>query len=168
MTPENAFLLLLFTLTAIVLIKEWLRPDLAALLLLVVLGLTGFVSADELFNGFSRSAVITIIALFIITDALERTGATRVLGQSLQRLAAGSEGRTTLVVMLATATLSLFMNTIAAAAVLLPAVIGITRQGKLRASKLLIPLSFGALLGGMATLFTTANILVSNALAEQG
>jgi di/tricarboxylate transporter len=168
MTLEIAFLLLLFALTAVVLIKEWLRPDLAALLLLVVLGLTGLVSADELFNGFSRNAVITIIALFIITDALERTGATRVLGQSLQRLAAGSEGRTTLVVMLATATLSLFMNTIAAAAVLLPAVIGITRQGKLRASKLLIPLSFGALLGGMATLFTTANILVSNALAEQG
>lgn len=168
MTPEIAFLLVLFVFMAIVLIKEWLRPDLAALLLLVVLGLTGLVSADELFNGFSRNAVITIIALFIITDALERTGATRVLGQSLQRLAAGSEGRTTLVVMLATATLSLFMNTIAAAAVLLPAVIGITRQGKLRASKLLIPLSFGALLGGMATLFTTANILVSNALAEQG
>lgn len=168
MTLEIAFLLFLFTLTAVVLIKEWLRPDLAALLLLVVLGLTGFVSAEELFNGFSRNAVITIIALFIITDALERTGATRVLGHSLQRLAAGSEGRTTLVVMLATATLSLFMNTIAAAAVLLPAVIGITRQGKLRASKLLIPLSFGALLGGMATLFTTANILVSNALAEQG
>lgn len=168
MTPEIAFLLVLFALTAVVLIKEWLRPDLAALLLLVVLGLTGLVAPEELFNGFSRTAVITIIALFIITDALERTGATRVLGHSLQRLAAGSEGRTTLVVMLATATLSLFMNTIAAAAVLLPAVIGITRQGKLRASKLLIPLSFGALLGGMATLFTTANILVSNALAEQG
>lgn len=168
MTPEIAFLLVLFVFTAIVLIKEWLRPDLAALLLLVVLGLTGLVSPEELFSGFSRSAVITIIALFIITDALERTGATRVLGHSLQRLAAGSEGRTTLVVMLATATLSLFMNTIAAAAVLLPAVIGISRQGKLRASKLLIPLSFGSLLGGMATLFTTANILVSNALAEQG
>jgi len=168
MTIEIAFLFLLFILTAVVLIKEWLRPDLAALLLLVVLGLTGLVSAEELFNGFSRSAVITIIALFIITDALERTGATRVLGQSLQRLAAGSEARTILVVMLATAVLSLFMNTIAAAAVLLPAVIGISRHGKLRASKLLIPLSFGSLLGGMATLFTTANILVSNALAERG
>src|SRR3990172_3089602 len=70
--------------------------------------------------------------------------------------------------MVTTASLSLVINNIAAAAVLLPAVIGITRQTDLRPSKLLMPLSFGALLGGMATLFTTANILVSTALVDQG
>src|SRR5262245_41636578 len=153
---------------SLLLISDKLRPDLVALLLLVALGLTGLVDSQELFSGFSRAAVITIMALFIITEGLERTGATRLLGQQLNRLAGGSESRAIFVVMIATALLSLVMNTIAAAAVLLPAVIGITRQTQLRPSKLLIPLSFGALLGGMATLFTTANILVSAVLAEQG
>jgi di/tricarboxylate transporter len=69
--------------------------------------------------------------------------------------------------MVTTAVLSLVMNNIAAAAVLLPVTVGLARQGKILPSKLLIPVAFGSLLGGMATLFTTANILVSNALAEQ-
>jgi di/tricarboxylate transporter len=162
------FVLALVVAASVVLIADRLRPDLVALLLLVSLGLTGMVRADDLFAGFSRSAVITIIALFIITEGLERTGATRILGQRLQRVAGGSEARAVLVVMLSAAALSLVMNTIAAAAVLLPAVIGITRQTGLRPSRLLMPLSFGALLGGMATLFTTANILVSAALDEHG
>jgi di/tricarboxylate transporter len=168
MTFEIAFVFLLIVIAAVVLITERLRPDLMALLLLVVLGLTGIVPPDELFNGFSRAAVITIIALFILTEGLERTGATRWLGQHLGRVARGSETRRVLVIMLASAALSLFMNTIAAAAVLLPAVLGVARHGGVRPSKLLIPLSFGALLGGMATLFTTANILVSDALAKKG
>lgn len=168
MTLSILFILCLVIAVSILLISDKLRPDLVALLLLVVLGVTGLVDPKELFSGFSRTAVITIIALFIITDGLERTGATRLLGQHLQRLAGGSEARAILVVMIATAVLSLVMNTIAAAAVLLPAVIGITRQTKIRPSKLLMPLSFAALLGGMATLYTTANILVSAALVDAG
>ncbi len=162
------FILALVIIASVVLISDRLRPDLVALLLLVILGLTGMVKAEDLFSGFSRSAVITIIGLFIITGGLERTGATRLLGQRLQRVSGEGEGRAVLVVMVAGALLSLVMNTIAAAAVLLPAVIGITRHSELRPSRLLMPLSFGVLLGGMATLFTTANILVSAALVDQG
>lgn len=168
MTPQILLILALVAVAGYLLISEKLRPDLIALLLLVVLGLTGLVSPRELFSGFSRSAVITILALFIITDGLERTGVTRFLGHHLGRVAGENEARAVLVVMVATALLSLVMNTIAAAAVLLPAVIGITRQTQLRPSKLLMPLAFASLLGGMATLFTTANILVSAALVDQG
>jgi di/tricarboxylate transporter len=168
MTLSILFILSLVIGVSLLLISDKLRPDLVALLLLVVLGVTGLVEPQELFSGFSRTAVITIIALFIITDGLERTGATRLLGQHLQQLAGDREARAIVVVMAATAMLSLVMNTIAAAAVLLPAVIGITRQTKIRASKLLMPLSFAALLGGMATLYTTANILVSAALVDSG
>ncbi len=168
MTPQILFVLALVLAAAVVLISDRLRPDLVALLLLVILGLTGMVDVKELFSGFSNRAVITIIGLFIITEGLERTGATRILGQRLQRVSGVTEGRAVLVVMVAGAVLSLVMNTIAAAAVLLPAVVGITRQSSLRPSRLLMPLSFGVLLGGMATLFTTANILVSAALVDQG
>jgi di/tricarboxylate transporter len=160
--------LALIALASVLLITERLRPDLVALLLLVVLGLTGLVPPQLIFSGFSRSAVITIIALFIITAGLERTGATRILGRQLTRLAGASEARAVVVVMVVAAVLSLVMNTIAAAAVLLPAVIGLARQTGLRPSRLLIPLAFGSVLGGMATLFTTANILVSAALTDAG
>jgi len=154
---------------SLLLIFDKIRPDLLALILLVTLGLTGLVGAQDLFSGFSRSAVITILALFIITDGLELTGATRLLGIQLRRLSGENEARSVVVVMIATAILSLAMNTIAAAAVLLPAVIGMTRQTTtLRPSKLLMPLAYGALLGGMATLFTTANLLVSASLTDKG
>lgn len=162
-----ALVLALVGVAALLLITERVRPDLLALLILVTLGLTGLVGPADLFAGFSRNAVITIIALFIITDGLERTGATQWLGRRLQQAAAGGEARTVIVVMVATAALSLVMNNIAAAAVLLPVTVGLARQSQLLPSKLLIPVSFGSLLGGMATLFTTANILVSNALVEQ-
>lgn len=168
MTLPIVLVLTLILLASVVLISDKLRPDLVALLLLVTLGLTGLVEAKDLFSGFSRSAVITIMALFILTAGLERTGATRILGNHLGRLAGRSEPRVVFVIMVAGAALSLVMNNIAAAAVLLPIVIGITRQTGLRPSRLLMPLAFGTLLGGMATLFTTANILVSAALAEHG
>ncbi len=167
MTVTIFLVLVLLAAVSALFISGRLRPDLVALLLLVVLGLTRLVEPEDVFSGFSRSAVITILALFIITNGLERTGATRALGQQLHRLAGASERRAVLVVMVFTALLSLVMNTIAAAAVLLPAVIGLSRQSGLQPSKLLIPLSFGSLLGGMATIFTTANILVGAALVDQ-
>ncbi len=152
-----AVLLLLFNVT---------RPDLIALLVLISLGLTSVITPGDVFSGFSRSAVITIIALFIMTNALYRTGVTRWMGERLLQLGGRQPWRLTLTVMLAGAVLSYFMNTIAAGAVLLPAIIGIARAADIRPSKLLIPLSFGALLGGMATLLTTSSILVNAALSD--
>lgn len=168
MSYQNVLIFGLIAGIAVLLISNRLRPDLVAILALVFLGLTGLVAPRELFSGFSRSAVITVLSLFIITAGLERTGVTRLLGRQLGRVAGNSEGRAVIVIMAATALLSLVMNTIAAAAVLLPVVIGITRQTDLRPSKLLIPLSFASLLGGMATLLTTSNILVSAALVDAG
>jgi di/tricarboxylate transporter len=167
-TLPIVLVLALVMIASALLIADRLRPDLVALLVLVTLGLSGLVSPTDLFSGFSRSAVITILALYIITAGLEHTGATRGLGQQLSRLAGASEARAVLVVMTATALLSVMMNTVAAAAVLLPATIGMARQAGLRPSRLLMPLSFGALLGGMATLFTTANLLASAALVDHG
>jgi di/tricarboxylate transporter len=168
MTLPILFVLGLVLVASLLLISDRMRPDLVALLVLVVLGLTRLVAPDDLFSGFSRAAVITILSLYIITAGLERTGASRILGTQLGRVAGRSEARAVVVVMVGAATLSLMMNTVAAAAVLLPATIGLARQAELRPSRLLMPLSFGALLGGMATLFTTANLLVSASLADHG
>lgn len=168
MTLQIAFVLLLVGAVATLMVTERLRPDLAALSALVILGLTGLVGPEDLFSGFSRQAVITVLALSIVAEALDRTGVTHHLGRLLLHASGASLRRTLLIVTSATALLSLVMNTVAAAAVLLPAAMGMARTSGQRPSRLLMPMAFGALLGGMATLFTTANILVSNALMEKG
>src|SRR5512136_254329 len=158
--------LLILVVAVILLLFNVTRPDLIALLVLISLGLTSVITPGDLFSGFSRSAVITVSALFIMTNALYRTGVTRWMGERLLQLGGTRPWRLTLTVMLAGAVLSYFMNTIAAGAVLLPAIIGITRTTDIRPSKLLIPLSYGTLLGGMATLLTTSSILVNTALRD--
>jgi di/tricarboxylate transporter len=149
-------------------LSERLRPDLVALLVLVALGTSGVLTSEETFSGFSRSAVITILAIFILAAGLERTGVTQQVGNILVRVAGKSEGRLVVAVMLAGAFLSLFMNNIAAASVLLPAVSGAARRAGVNSSRLLLPLAFSTLLGGMATLFTTTNIVASSLLSDHG
>jgi di/tricarboxylate transporter len=152
----------------VLLLTERLRADLVALLVVVALGTSGVLTSEETFSGFSRSAVITLLAIFILAAGLERTGITRRVGALLVRVAGRSEQRLVVTVMLAAAFLSLFMNNIAAAAVLLPAVSGAAQRSGVNPSRLLMPLAFGTILGGMATLLTTTNIVVSSLLRDRG
>jgi di/tricarboxylate transporter len=164
-----ALLTLIITILAtILLISNWLRPDLVALLVLVLLGVTGLVTPNEALAGFSGSAVITILAISVIAEGLQQTGITHWLGQQMKRLARQGEKRLLVVLMLSGAGLSLFMNNIAAMAVLLPAAMGLARQVRIQPSRLLMPLAFGVIAGGTATLFTTSNIITSSALRDAG
>ncbi len=150
------------------LVSGWLRADLVALLGVVALGLSGVLTPQEAFSGFSRSAVITILAVFILADALQRTGATEYLANFLLELSHSREHWLVMLTMLAGALLSLFMNNIAAAAVLLPAVVSAGQRARVSPSRLLMPLAFGTIVGGMATLLTTVNIIASNMLRDHG
>lgn len=168
MTPEAAFVLIVIGIAMVLFVTEALRSDLVALLVLVTLGVSGILTPQEAFSGFSRSAVITIIGIFILTAGLEKTGVTHTLGVHLVRLGGFTEGRMMVVLMLAAAFLSLFMNNIAAGSVLLPVAVGVARERNISPSKLMMPLAFGILLGGMATLLTTSNILASAVLRDNG
>ena len=168
MTTEAWITIGLIAVAAILLITERLRADLVALFVALGLRLTGVLSTEQALSGFSQTAVLTILAVFILSHGLEQTGATGWVGRQLLRLASASERRLLAVITLTAAFLSAFMNTIAAAAILLPTAMGVARALKIRPSRLLMPLSFGALLGGMTTLLTTANIIVSNTLSQNG
>ena len=149
-------------------LSDRLRPDLVALLVVVTLGLTGVLEPQEAFSGFSRTAVVTLMGIFIVAEGLRRTGLTDQVGFLLLRVAGRSESRLVVTTMIAGAFLSLFMNNTAAASVLLPAVSGAARRARVHPSRLLMPLAFGTILGGMATLLTTANIVVTSLLSERG
>jgi di/tricarboxylate transporter len=169
MLPPAELALLVISLGAFLLILWNRLPiELVALLLMLILGLTGLVAPDQVLTGFSSSVVITLIGLFVITRGLEETGVVDGIATRLNRLGHGSEVRLIVVFMLAGALMSLIMNNVAAGAVLLPAAVGVARISSVRVSRLLIPLSFGTLVGGMATYLTTANIVMSTLLIDNG
>lgn len=166
---NHELILILVTAAAIILLlTNRLRADLVGLMVLLVLAFTGVVTPEQALSGFSSSAVITIIGLFFITQGLEDTGVIQRLASRLRQISGGNEARLILIFMAAGAALSLLMNNIAAGAVLLPAAVQVARDSGVRPSKVLIPLSFGTLVGGMATYFTTANIILSSIVREQG
>lgn len=158
--------MVILTAAVVLFLNNRLRADIVALLVLVSLGATGVLTPQEAFAGFSRSAVITILAIFILAQGLNTTGASERVGNWLGRVAGRSERRFVVLVMLSGAFLSLFMNNVAAASVLLPAVSGAARRQGVNPARLLMPLAFATILGGMATLFTTSNIVMSGLLRE--
>jgi len=169
LTSEIALTLSILLIATVLFITERLRVDLVALLVLGSLALTGIITPDEALAGFSNPAVVTVWAVFMLSAGLARTGIASVVGRKMRQVAGEGEARLLLVIMLTAGALSAFMNNVGVTALLLPVVINIARSTNRPPSKLLLPLAFGCLLGGMTTLIgTPANILASSALEEYG
>lgn len=169
MTPEILAVLAILVLAILLFISEKLRPDLVALMILVLLALSGLVSPQEAISGFSSPAVVTVWAVLILSAALARTGVANIIGQRLLKTAGSGEVRLIVVIMLTVGVLSGFMNDIGVATLMLPVVIVLARRTGRAPSKLLMPLAFAALLGGLTTLIgTPPNILISDALRQAG
>lgn len=154
--------------------SEKLRADFVAILIMVSLMLIGlfrptFPTYKEAISGFSNSATITIAAMFILSAGLTKTGAISLLSQKLFRYAGNSENRLFLMVTLTAGFVSAFINNTAAVAVFLPITLNLCKSYKLSPSKMLIPLSYVSIVGGMCTLIgTSTNILVSSMAADRG
>ena len=131
MTSQLVITLAIVLVAIALFLSDRLRADLVALLVVVALVATGVLSPSEAFSGFASSAVVTIVSIFILTEALRITGMTEQAGGLLERVAGTSESRLVIVIMLAGATLSLVMNNIAAAAMLLPAISGLARRNRI-------------------------------------
>ena len=150
-------------------VSEKIRMDLVALMVLGTLVLTKLVTPPEAVAGFSNAAVIAVWAMFILSDGLTRTGIANVIGNTVLRLAGRTESRMIVVIMLTAGVLSAFMNNIGVAALMLPVVIDVARRTRIPASRLLMPLAYGSLLGGLTTMIgTPPNLLISGALEAAG
>lgn len=150
-------------------VTEWLRVDIVALSVVVLLMLTEVLETNQAIAGFSSSIVLTIASLFIVGGGVLKTDLAGMIGRRILAIAGDSETRLIVTVMLAVALLSGFMSDTGTVAVLLPAIISLSRSAKISPSKMLMPLSFGALLGGAMTLIgTPPNIVVSDLLRERG
>lgn len=167
-TWQIGFTLFLLLGSTILFALDRFRPDLIAILVMILLGVSGILEPEESFSGFSSPAVVVLISAFIISAALTRVGVSRMLGEVIARAAGRSETRLVSLTAVAAASLSLIMNNVAAAAVLLPGTMDVTRRTGIAPSRVLIPLAFAIQLGGMATLLTTANLVASATLRDQG
>ncbi len=165
-------MILIFLILAVtILLFIWgkLRPDLVAILSVLALFLTGIVNLKQALSGFADSTVIMVAALFVVAEALSRTGITAWLGQQLLNQSGASEVRLLVVLMVGTALLSAFLSNTGTVAMLLPAVVAAAWRIRSVPPRFLIPLAFAANTGGLLTLIgTPPNIIVADVLVGAG
>ena len=169
MTPDVVLVLSILAVSVLFLVTEWIPMEVTALLSLGAVALTGLVSPVHALSGFSNPAVVTVWAVFILSGGLTLTGVANAIGRFVLRLAGTGESRMIIVIMVTAGVMSAIMNNVAVAALMLPVVMDIARHTNRPPSRLLMPLAYGSLLGGLTTqIGTPPNILVSDALRDAG
>ncbi len=169
MSPDAALVLTVMVVAVVLFVADRPRSDVVAMLVLAVLLVAGVVSPDQAFAGFAHPATITVAAMFVLSAGLERSGLVARLGVGLASIGRRSLPLALLTMMVGVGFASAFINNTAAVAILLPTVMALAREIRVSPSKLLIPLSFSSLFGGICTLIgTSTNILVSSLMASHG
>ncbi len=149
-------------------IWDRLRHDFVALAALLVCVLIGLVPAEDAFSGFGHPAVITVAGVLVLSGVLQSSGAADSLMRAVMPSTAGPELTVAVLVSLA-AIMSAFMNNVGALALLMPVAIQLAARKKMPPGRLLMPLAFGSILGGMTTLIgTPPNLIVSGFRGESG
>ena len=148
---------------------ERLPVDLVALLVLSALFVSGILTPEQAISGFSNTATVTVAAMFVLSGGLARTGAVVLLGKQLAAVGRLGFRAALIALMVVIGVVSAFINNTAAVAIFLPIVLGMARDMGVSPSKLLIPLSFASMFGGVCTLIgTSTNILVSSIATQHG
>ena len=173
LTNESIAVLAILSLAVILFVFEVVRVDVAALIVLVILGLSslipgysGLIPTYQLFQGFSSNAVMSIIAVMIIGAGLDKTGVMGVMAGKILKVAGKTEGRITVILSVCVAWISSFMQNIGAAALFLPVVSRISRRTSIPLSRLLMPMGFCAILGGTMTMVGSSPLILLNDLLE--
>jgi len=160
----------LFTILAIIvaLVRNVARPDFIFLTGLIFLLVTGVLSPEQAFTGFANQAVFAVAALFVVAAGVQRTRALEFLDRAIFRDGLGI--RSVLFRMMgATSFFSAFLNNTPIVAMLIPQIQGWAKRSGFPASRLLIPLSYAAIVGGTVTLIgTSTNLIVSGMIVERG
>ena len=169
MTLEILFVLGLIVLAFVLFISEKFSLDVTALLILSILFAGGFLTVEEAISGFSNPAVITIALLFILSQGLQKTRILEYLIVRINKLVSQSKTLGLGVYLFTIACASALMNNTAIVAVFMPVTIRLAHQYHMSPSKLLIPLSYAAIMGGTLTLVgTSTNLIVNSIFIENG
>ncbi|MEJ6732031.1 MAG: SLC13 family permease [Opitutaceae bacterium] len=165
MTVEIVFVFALLGLTLASFVWEKFPPDVTAVTLFAILLITGLIKKENAFAVFANPAPITVGAMFILSAALVKCGVVDRISSFVERAGFFPYPVVILLMVALVATLSAFVNNTPVVVVFLPVVLGLARRMKLAPSKLLIPLSYAAVLGGTCTLVGTSTNLIVNGIA---
>lgn len=155
--------LILLAVAVLLFVRNKVRMDVVALLVMLAFYLSGILTINEIFAGFSDPNIILIALLFIVGEGLVRTGVAYQVSEGILKLSGNSETKVLILLMLAVAGLGAFMSSTGVVAIFIPVVLMICRQMNLSPKRLMMPLSVAGLISGMMTLIATAPNLVVNA-----
>ena len=169
MNGELIWVLSLLAIAVVLFATGKVRMDAIALMVIVAFVLSGTLTLNEAFSGFSDPNVILIAALFIIGDGLVRTGVATKMGAWLVSVAGNSETKMLVYLMLTVAGLGAFMSSTGVVAIFIPVVLSVSARMNTSPSRLMMPLSFAGLISGMMTLVATPpNLVVNSELLREG
>lgn len=169
MTVEMVLVLIVVLSAVILFITEKVPLDLVALTIIAALMMSRIITPEEGLSGFSNPATVTVGAMLVLSAGLFKSGAVNILGAGLHKLSRYGSRIMTLTMMTCIGAISAFINNTAAVAMLLPVVMETARNMRMAPSKLLMPLSFASMFGGVCTLIgSSTNILVSSIAERYG
>jgi len=169
MEPQLLVVLIILAVTVALIVTEWFRIDVLALLAMLALVWSGSITAEQARSGFSSNAVWAIIGVMIMGRGLSKSGITEKIARFILRVAGHGRRQILSTVSLTVGLMSGLMQNIGAAALFLPVMTGISKREKIPVSGLLMPMGFAALLGGTLTMVGTSSLLILNdLLASQG
>lgn len=169
MSPDSIITIIIIAGAVILFATELLSVDVVALLIILSLVLTGVISPEQGVEGFSNPATITVAFMFVLSAALLKTGALQVVAHRLSQIFREHFTRGMILMMLLIAVISAFVNNTPVVAVFIPVIIQVAYASGQSPMRMLIPLSFASILGGMCTLIgTSTNILVSGIITKAG
>ena len=169
MSIDAIIVFVLLVVAMVLFVSDRVSFDVTAVIILSTLMLTGIVTPSEGLSGFSNAATVTIGAMFVLSEGLRQTGALRYLSRAFAEYGKGDYWLTLTLMMGVIGVVSAFINNTAAVAIFIPVVIGLASDLDVSASKLLMPLSFASMFGGVCTLIgTSTNILVSSIAESHG
>jgi di/tricarboxylate transporter len=161
-------ILFLIIITAVVLFfSERVEVEITAMLVMLALMLSNILTPEEALSGFSSPATVVVAGLLIMSAAIQRTGALQIIAKRILRFSRHNPFRIIVTMMISTGLVSMFVNNTPAVAVQLPIAVSLAEKARLSLSKILMPLSFAAILGGTCTMIgTSTNVLVKTIAAN--
>src|SRR5256714_6427128 len=167
MNPQQIAFLAILIIALVLFVTEWIRTDVVAVLIVIALYVTRVLKPDEALSGFSSEPAIVIAGIFVLSGALHVTGLSDRMGDWIGRLAGKSLSRAIAVIMPSVALLSAFTHHVTTTAIMLPITLDLSRERKLPASKLLMPMSFAASLGTTITIIGAPAFLIASTILQQ-
>ena len=160
--------IIILAITVILFISGRIRADIVALCALTAMLLLGILTPEEALSGFSSTVVIMMVGLFVVGGAILQTGLAKAASQRIMKLAAGSETRIFLLVIIVTAVIGAFISNTGTVALMMPIVVSMAAQANMRPGRLLMPLAFASSKGGMQTLHgTPPNLIIPVSYKQQ-